>query len=131
MSDGDPSQLLPESDRDFLAEKGMVFDVAKENGEILLVIHDFPFPATYQPTNADLLIVIPAGYPNAQLDMFWSLPDVKLANGHWPAQAEQHQAYLGKSWQRWSRHFQQPWRPRIDGIKTFVASVRAELGKGI
>jgi hypothetical protein len=123
--------LLPELDRDFLDAKGYDFEVHRENDTVLLVIRNMAFPAAYQPQVAELLIIIPAGYPNAQLDMFWTFPDVKLANGGWPAQSEHHQAYLGKNWQRWSRHFQQPWRPGIDSLKTFVASVRSEINKGI
>lgn len=131
MTEGSADNLLPEPDRDFLKEKGFDFEMHRENNEVLLVIRNHDFPAVYMPRTADLMIVVPAGYPNAPLDMFWTHPDVRLANGGWPVQAEHRQAYRGKSWQRWSRHFQQPWRPGIDGIKTFIASVRGEIAKGL
>ncbi len=130
MSDQSAKDQLPELDREFLEEKEFDFDVVKEGGELHLVIRDFNFPK-YAPTKADLLIIIPAGYPNSQLDMFWTYPDVKLPGGGCPAQCQHHQVFRQRNWQRWSRHFQQPWRPGIDSLRTFMASIRAEIAKGI
>ena len=130
MTSESAKDQLPEIDREFLDKKGFDYEVTKVGGELHLVIRDFDFPA-YAPSKANLLIIIPAGYPNAQLDMFWTNPDVKLPNGAWPAQCQHHQEHSGKSWQRWSRHFQQAWRSGIDGLRTFMASIRAEISKGI
>lgn len=123
--------LIPESDRDFLDEKGYAFVVSRADEATHLIISDFDLPDAYTPRTADLLIILPAGYPNAALDMFWTCPDVKLVNGAWPKQCEHHQTYGRRNWQRWSRHFQQPWRSGVDNIRTFVAAVRRELAKGI
>jgi hypothetical protein len=124
-------ELLPELDRDHLAEKGYAVDVLQSAGQIHLIIRGFEFPLAYKPSAADLLIIVPAGYPNSQLDMFWTHPDVRLANGLWPAQAEYHEPHDGRSWQRWSRHSQQPWRPGVDCLRTFMAAIRKEIAKGI
>ena len=123
--------LIPELDRDFLKEKAYDFTIIPENGALLLVIRAFSFPVAYTPTTANLLIVIPAGYPNAQLDMFWTQPDVKLASGAFPAAANNYGNYAGQKWQRWSRHSQVPWRPGIDNLRTFFAALKKELEKGI
>jgi hypothetical protein len=74
---------------------------------------------------------LPAGYPNAHPDMFWTFPDVKLANGSWPKSSEHHYAYDGRNWQRWSRHYQGKWRAGIDGLRSYLAAVRTEIAKGI
>lgn len=121
--------LLPEIDRDFLHRKENSFEIIPEGGQILLIFKDYSFPPFYTPPVADLLIVIPSGYPNAPLDMFWTSPDVKLANGSYPKTADQHHQFNGKIWQRWSRHG--TWRSGIDSLKTFLASVRKEIDKGI
>lgn len=131
MADGAGGDLLPDADRAFLLEKGYDFQVHRGSNELLVVIRDYELPATYSPRIVELMVVVPAGYPNAALDMFWTYPDVRLASGGWPIQAEHHQEYLGRNWQRWSRHFKNPWRPGIDSIRTFIVSVRGEINRGV
>jgi|SRR6185437_13799915 len=121
--------LIPEQDRDFLQEKGYVYSISFISGTIYLIIKDFDFPEHYAPQKADLLILLPAGYPNAALDMFRTNPDIKLLNGAWPAASEPHEMHLEKSWQTWSRHI--TWRSGIDSLRTFISAVRKELNKGI
>src|ERR1700722_8577308 len=79
--------LLPEIDRDFLASKGYKYRVARIGNDTHVMIDDFPFPAAYTPRRATLLVILPAGYPNANLDMFRTIPDVKLLNGNLPLNA--------------------------------------------
>lgn len=124
-----PIELIPELDREFLSEKEYNFEIVSGKGPILLIIKNFHFSASYVPQIADLLIIIPAGYPNAPLDMFWTNPDVKLVNGNWPSAAEHHEQYNGKSWQRWSRHGN--WRTGIDSLQSFITSIKKEIVKGV
>jgi hypothetical protein len=124
-------ELLPELDREFLQKKGYSHNVTQVAGELHVIIHDYEFPSAYMPRIADLLVILPAGYPNANPDMYWTFPDVKLANGQWPLNSEHHQTYGSRSWQRWSRHFQGQWRPGIDTLRTYMAAVRKELAKGV
>jgi hypothetical protein len=122
---------LPEDDRDYLNEKGYEFEVHEDGtGSLYVVIRRFVVGTAYVPAEANLMVILPAGYPNAQVDMFWTFPDVKLQNGSLPAASEHHHEYVGRNWQRWSRHFQ-GWRPGVDSLKTFIAAVRKELQKGI
>lgn len=131
MVDGDPEQLLPELDRDFLTEKGYAFSVGKVGGEVHVILRDFEFPAAYAPRKADLLVILPGGYPNAQPDMFWTFPDVKLASGDWPKNCDAHKQYGEHNWQRWSRHFNGAWRAGVDGLRNYLAAVNKEIAKGI
>lgn len=124
----DNENLIPEADRDFLKEKEYHFNILPHEGAIHLILEQIPFPEAYVPRVADILIIIPAGYPNAQLDMFWTFPDVKLANGSWPETSEHHQDFHGKNWQRWSRHG--TWRAGVDNLRTFISSVKREIEKG-
>ena len=128
---GGEADLLPELDIDFLEEKGYSYTAAKVGGEVHLIIRDYDFPPAYALRKADLLIILPAGYPNAHPDMFWTHPDVKLVNGRWPVNSDQHQVHEGRSWQRWSRHHQGKWRAGIDSLRNYLAAVRVEVDKGI
>jgi hypothetical protein len=123
--------LIPEIDREFLSEKQLKFTVSRVGADTHVVIQEFDFPEAYSPRKANLLIILPAGYPNANLDMFWTDPVVKLANGNLPDRADNHATYNGVSWQRWSRHFQNPWRQNVDNLRTFVATIRRELARGV
>jgi len=120
--------LLPEVDLDFLKEKDFSYELQNEGNRILLIIKDYSLPDKFNPQKADLLVLIPSGYPNTPLDMFWTIPDIKLLNGNWPQAADQHETYGGRSWQRWSRHGQ--WRAGIDTLKSFLTAVKNEINKG-
>lgn len=122
--------MLLEDDEAFLKEKGYSYTTTLENSVVHIVIKGFPFPVAYQPTAADLLIRLPAGYPQANPDMFWTRPDVMLASGAFPQAAATHENYLGQSWQRWSRHWATTWRAGLDTLRTFIAAVQAELKRG-
>jgi hypothetical protein len=123
--------LLPESDREFLADKGYEYGAKRVGADVHVIIANFPFPEAYIPRAASLLVILPAGYPNANLDMFRTLPDVKLATGTWPQNADNRETHDGVSWQRWSRHFNSAWRQGVDNLRSFLASIKHELEKGI
>lgn len=124
--------LLLEEDREYLDSKEFGYEVTQEPGGLLLVVHGFELPEAYAPRIVDLLVIIPAGYPNGCPDMFWTIPDVKRRDGSWPQSSEHHEDHGGRNWQRWSRHFiGDKWRAGIDNLRSYFASVRIELNKGI
>lgn len=124
--------ILLEADARYLESKGYEYSANQDSsGSILVVIHDFPLPEAYAPTSCDLLMKLPPGYPNANPDMFWTRPDVKLKGGTWPRSSEVHEVLNGAPWQRWSRHLTaSAWRPGRDCVRTFLAAIRRELSKG-
>jgi len=122
--------IIPQSDEDYLKGRGFDYEIVPVAGEIHLTIRNWPFPPAYNPRSADLLIRIPATYPVNQLDMFWTIPDVKLQGGGWPQAADVHETHGGKNWQRWSRHTQE-WRVGIDNLRTFITSITVEINRGI
>lgn len=122
--------MLPEEDEAFLKEKGLNYTEESKNGFTHLVISNFPFPEAYTPREAEILIRLPAGYPNTKPDMFWTRPDIKLNSGAWPMSSHVHETYLELPWQRWSRHWQHEWRPGVDCLKTFLAAIITEIKRG-
>ncbi len=123
--------LIPKSDEDYLREKGFDFEIKQEGNEVHVVLRNWKLSSVYTPTTADVLIRLLPNYPSTQLDMFWTIPDVKLAStGSWPTAAAEHETYGGRSWQRWSRHTPE-WRPGIDSLRTFITAISAEINRGI
>jgi hypothetical protein len=141
MNEDELRELLPARDVEFLIEKGWPdrIDVSRVGPEIHVRFKSYVLPSgRYNPSAADLLVRLIPPYPNENPDMFWTWPQVKLANGRIPDRAEVmqvpvpsglEQAYQNANWQRWSRHFndKSSWRPGIDGLRTYTASIRLEL----
>ena len=133
-------ELLPEDDAAFIKDKYPTARVYEVGNEVHILLPSFSFPAAYNPAVADLLIRLLAGYPDVKPDMFWTNPDVKLVSGAWPTACEHHEvpgsgngveAYNNVSWQRWSRHITAAdWRPG-HGLRSFIGSIKRELGRQI
>lgn len=124
--------LIPEIDTEYLAEKCYHYDLCESGGSVGVIIHSYAFPPPYSPEKADLLVMLPAGYPSAKPDMFWTSPDVKLQANAWPLASEPHEEHCGRNWQRWSRHFPEDrWRPGTDDLRSYMAAIHAELLRGI
>ncbi len=132
-------ELLPEDDVEFLRQKEWRHSVYRVGGEVHVVLHDCVIPDVYNIAKADILIRLPAGYPNANPDMYWTKQDVRFKDtGNWPEACAHHEVpgsgvgaeiYESTPWQRWSRHFNNGWRPGVDGLRTYVAAVLQDLNK--
>jgi len=59
-------------------------------------------------------------------DMFWVSPTIRLRTGTYPPASETFETFLGRTWQRFSRHLPS-WRPGIDSLRSFLPLVLAEL----
>jgi hypothetical protein len=93
-----------------------------------VVFPGWALPPGYDRASADLLVRLPAGYPDLPPDMWWFDPAVKLPNGSTPPATQATEGYLGRQWQRWSRHFQAgQWKSGIDGLESYLALIRQEL----
>ena len=116
--------FLPARDRAYLAEKAIAYEEVDSGGQRGVRFRAYPLPAGhFSEPQADLLILLPPGYPDLPPDMFYLLPWVRLAaNSNYPRAADAAHPFAGESWQRWSRHSQE-WRPGIDGIWTMLKRV--------
>jgi len=116
--------MLRPDDQQVLDELGLVFEVGQDGAFITVTIHGFPMPASLDPRNADLLLRLPPGFPDAGPDMFWLRPSVTGPSGVPIPGTGSLELYLGSTWQRWSRHIAGQWRPGIDNLGTYMAYVR-------
>jgi E2/UBC family protein E len=93
-----------------------------------IVFPQWRLPPGYDRQSSDLLLRLPAGYPDVPPDMWWFDPAVRLSNGQVIQATEATEQHLGRSWQRWSRHFANgQWRSGVDGLESFVALIQREL----
>ena len=125
---GDKTFSLPLKDHNYLNKKKIYFDTVSENDSKGIILKDFSLP--YDKFNfkkADVLIILPQGYPDCVPDMFYVQPWLKLSKTNNYAEAtDQSYQFSGYSWQRWSRH-NPSWRAGVDGIWTMLQRVRDAL----
>lgn len=121
-------EILPSSDRAFLEDRNILFEVVTEGSTVGVILKSLALPeGKYDHAETDVLILLPGGYPDCAPDMFYTCPQVKLVStGRAPAAANVDHAFRGRVWQRWSRH-NNAWRPGIDGLQTMVARVRSAI----
>jgi E2/UBC family protein E len=119
--------VLPSRCRKYLVERGVAFDEI-DGPQKAIILRAYPVPAgRFDHDKADILILLPNGYPDVRPDMFFAMPWLRLTNGNrYPKAADQPFDFAGQRWQRWSRHSDQ-WRPGIDGIWTMLRRVDTAL----
>ena len=120
--------FLPKSDLDYLNSKSILFAEIVEGSRKTVVFNAWRLPAKrYNVQAADVLVLIPKGYPDIAPDMFYLLPWVRrVPSNTFPARADQPFAFAGQKWQRWSRHNRE-WRPGVDGIWTMLKRIERAL----
>ena len=123
---------LPHSDIAYLNERGVGHKIVTESGMTCIVMPQWPLPSGFNRDAADLLVRLRPGYPDVPLDMWWFSPPVHLANGAALPATNVVQTYLGRSWQRWSRHFNNgQWQSGVDGLESFFTLIRQDLERSV
>ena len=119
---------LPMKCRRYLAERGIGFEEHEEHGQKAVIVKEFGLPpGRFDAPAADILILLPSGYPDCPPDMFYTLPWLKLAtSSRYPNRADVSFEFQGRCWQRWSRHNNE-WRTGVDGIWTMLKRVETAL----
>ena len=120
--------LLPAEDIAFLTERGIAYRVTSEAGMTCVVFPNWSLPPGFDRPAADLLLRLSTGYPDVPPDMWWFDPAVRLASGAALPATEVLEQHVGRTWQRWSRHFNGgQWQSGIDGLESYLALIRQDL----
>lgn len=121
---------LPEADQRYLNSHGVTFEVTNDGTHTGVVLKQFPLPASkFNHATADVLVLLPPGYPDVAPDMFYCDPWLTLPSvGRYPTCADQPHSFQGRNWQRWSRH-NAAWRPGIDGLHTMLKRIEHALAE--
>ena len=124
--------MLTPHDLQYLAERGVKHSVTAEANMTCVVCEEFKLPDGFDRPHSNLLVRLPAGYPDVAPDMWWFDPPVKRADGQPIPATDVIEHHLGRSWQRWSRHFSPgQWQSGVDGLESFIALVRRELERSV
>jgi hypothetical protein len=126
--------LLPPDDTKYLAERvgNGGHTLTSEANMTCLVFHDFHLSVGFDHDKSDLLLRLQPGYPDVPPDMWWFEPPVRRADGQPIPNADLIEHYLGRNWQRWSRHLTAgQWRSGVDGLESFLALLRKELERSV
>ncbi len=125
---GSVPQALPEADTRYLRDHQLSFTLVQHGNQAGVIFENYPIPSgALDMSQADLLVLLPPGYPDNGPDMFYLHPWVRMAqSGNWPERADQAFQFGDRDWQRWSRH-NNVWRPGVDGIWTVLRRVDAAL----
>lgn len=120
--------FLPSKDRQYFEDRGLLFEEVVNGTQKGVIIRGFQLPpGRYDIGQADILILIPPGYPDIPPDMFYLLPWARLVQAaRYPRAADQPFQFNSQTWQRWSRHSNE-WRPGMDGIWTMLKRVEYAL----
>jgi hypothetical protein len=96
-----------------------------------LLIYDYPLPGGFSQTKVQLALEIVLDYPAAQIDMFYFLPFVSLANGQEVPSTQVRAVIKGATFQGWSRHRNgaSAWDPNSDSVQTQLALVESCMTK--
>ncbi len=120
--------FLPAADAAYLQRKGIAYDEVEQGAQKAIVLQSYGLPAArFDAGQANILILLPTGYPDVAPDMFYLLPWVRLVVGNrYPKAADVSFSFRGQNWQRWSRHNPE-WRSNVDGIWTMLKRIDAAL----
>ena len=119
---------LPRLDIEYLNERDIAHQLTSEGGMICIMLPSWQLPRGFDREVSDLLIRLNPGYPDVQPDMWWFDPPVRLANGQDLSNTKVVESYLGRQWQRWSRHFSNgQWQSGVDGLQSYLALIRHSL----
>lgn len=119
---------LPAIDAKYLADRDIKYEVTVESGMICVLFPAYRLPQGLVPAHSDLLLRLNPGYPDVPPDMWWFGNPVRRASGAAIPATDQTESYLGRQWQRWSRHLTPgQWRTGIDNLESFLALIRMEL----
>ena len=123
---------LPRQDIAYLDGLGDEYEIATESGMTCVVIRNWALPQGFDHGTTDLLLRLNAGYPDIRPDMWWFCPAVQSADGRDLPATDVAETYLGRSWQRWSRHLADgQWQSGVDGLESYLALIREDLGRGV
>src|SRR5487761_1283752 len=108
-----PARLV--ADVETARQLGHDATIVESGTRFYVVISGFQLPDPYVPNVTNLMVIGDYQYPMSALDMFWTEPFVTCPDNRWPQNADQFEAHVGRTWQRWSWHYR-GWNPSTHSL---------------
>lgn len=124
--------VLPKIDQDFLENIGLPYRLIPHGGSVHLVLSNVGINPKYYLVDGitadkpvcQLMMKLPPGYPNSQIDMTYFYPALKVVDSRRIRNVGVNTGFGtdGNAWQMWSRHRtgESTWDPRRDCIATHL-----------
>jgi hypothetical protein len=94
------------------------------NGTTLIQLHDFVLPEGWNPHITNVYFLVPAGYPVARPDTFWTDPGLSPPSGGPPANTGNNQQPGVPPNLLWFSWHPAAWNPNRDNLINYVAMIR-------
>ena len=111
--------------------KGVRAETKKSSDQIYVIFRDYPIPVlNYNKKITDIMIMTTSEYPKTSLDMFFTPPDIRLADGSVPNATSPVQ-HLDAEWLQWSIHpYRNGWDPFKDDLVGFLCYIDKRFKAG-
>lgn len=117
-------------DLDRLADSGFETALLREGDQVGVVVRDVPLPeGLWSHASTDVMLMTTVLYPQSAMDMFWTMPELRLASGGDP-QASNPEVHFGRPWRRFSWHRNADWRPGRDDLISHLEFALVRLNDG-
>lgn len=122
---------LSEEDVEWLKRNHSAYRVEQNGPKALLIFEAVSLPVDkFNIPATDILSVLPENYPDSGPDMFWVSPHLALSDGRLAKNTDVYEEFLGKQWQRWSRHFT-GWKSGEDDVQTIYLRIQRALMEAV
>jgi len=103
----------------------------QDDGTHVVSVPQLPLPTGWNRSVVDISFLVPAGYPQAVPDCFWTAPGLALAHGGAPQNTgQQFTPGIPGDWVWFSWH-PGTWNPNSDSLLTYLNVIRKRLNEPV
>jgi len=99
----------------------------RADGTALISVPNVPLSAGWDRKHTTVRFVLPAGYPLAQPDCFWTDAELRLANGTLPQNAAINNSHGGTEPLLWFSWHLANWDPNASDLLRYVRAIESRL----
>ena len=97
------------------------------DGLYIISIPNILLPNGWSKQSTQIKFIAPIGYPLARPDCFWADPDLRLANGNIPQNAQPNPTPPALNGYLWFSWHLSTWNPNNDNLLTYVNVIKRRL----
>ena len=101
--------------------------LSRADGTVLITVPGARLPPGWNAESVTVYFVAPVGYPAARPDCFWTDPNLRLASGMMPANAQMNANHGGPEQLLWFSYHPTTWNPLQDDLLTYFQIISTRL----